>query len=70
MVDAVMGSVILVVATTSLVYAVELAEKGFRRSGYQRLSPDEVEMVDAVADPSFPDADLFEQNNLDLFIRD
>ena len=45
MVDAVVGSVIMVVATTSLMLATELVEKGFRQAGFQSLSTDEAALV-------------------------
>ena len=38
MLDAVVGSVIMVIATTSLFAAVEVIEKGFADSGRQPLS--------------------------------
>ena len=44
MVDAVVGSVIMVVATTSLLFAIELSEKAYRQSGYQSLSPSEEDL--------------------------
>ena len=74
MIDAVVGSVIMVIATTSLVFTIELSEKGFGQSGYQRLSPYEVRLVNGVARPSpngdsFPDADSFQENNQTLFVR-
>ena len=69
MVDAVVGSVIMVVAATSLVLAIEVSEKAFRQSGYQVLSPSEVNFVDDIHDRrlGFPDAKTFEDKNLSLF---
>lgn len=71
MIDAVVGSVIMVVATTSLVLAIEVSEKAFRQSGYQPLSPREVSLVKNVhrlhAKTGFPDAASFEASNYRLF---
>lgn len=71
MIDAVVGSVIMVVATTSLVLAIEVSEKAFRQSGYQPLSPREVSLVNNVhrlhAKTGFPDAKSFEDKNPFLF---
>lgn len=71
MIDAVVGSVIMVVATTSLVLAIEVSEKAFRQSGYQPLSPSEVSLVNNVhqlhANTGFPDAKSFEDRNPFLF---
>ena len=66
MIDAVVGSVIMVVATTSLLFAIELSEKAYRQSGYQPLSPSEEDLVNAMPSP-FPPAALFESDNPDLF---
>ena len=41
MIDAVVGSVIMVVATTSLLYAIEVAERAFDKAGRYPLSPQE-----------------------------
>ena len=65
MVDAVVGSVIMVVATTSLMLATELVEKGFRQAGVQSLSADEAALVNGLS--GFPGAKVFEQNNSNLF---
>ena len=71
MIDAVVGSVIMVVAATSLALAIEVSEKAFRQSGYQPLSPREVSLVNNVhrlhANTGFPDAKSFEDKNPFLF---
>ena len=69
MLDAVVGSVIMVVATTSLLFAIELSGKAFRQSGFQGLSPDEEDLVNHIRtnSPSFPDSATFESMNSDLF---
>ena len=41
MIDAVVGSVIMVVATTSLLYAVEVAERAFDQAGSYPLNSEE-----------------------------
>lgn len=41
MVDAVVGAVIMVVAATSLLFAIEVAEKAFQDSGYYPITPEE-----------------------------
>ena len=63
MIDAVVGAVIMVVATTSLLYAIEVAEKAFSQSGRYPLNMDErtvLESVDLIGD----DAEEFWQDNL------
>lgn len=48
MVDAVVGAVIMVVATTSLLLAVEVAEDAFRSAGRYPLNVDEQVLLDGV----------------------
>ena len=63
MIDAVVGAVIMVVATTSLLYAIEVAEKAFSQSGRYPLNTDErtvLESVDLIGD----DAKDFWEDNL------
>ena len=48
MLDAVVGSVIMVIATTSLFAAVEVIEKGFADSGRQPLSRREEKLLERV----------------------
>ena len=68
MIDAVVGATIMVVATTSLLFAIELSEKAFLQSGYQRLSPSEVKLVnDLHSRRGFPTASSFRANNINLF---
>ena len=45
MFDAVVGAVIMVVATTSLLYSIEVAERAFDQAGRYPLSSDEVEVL-------------------------
>ena len=46
MLDAVVGAVIIVVATTSLAFSIELAEKAFDQAGRYPLSNDERSVLD------------------------
>ena len=48
MVDAVVGSVIMVVATTSLLFAIEVAEKAFDEAGRYPLNQDEQQVLESV----------------------
>ena len=50
MVDAVVGAVIMVVATTSLLLAVEVAEDAFTSAGRYPLNGDEQVLLDGLAD--------------------
>ena len=45
MLDAVVGAVIMVVATTSLLYSIELAEQAFDQAGRYPLNKDEKEVL-------------------------
>ena len=48
MLDAVLGSVIMVIATTSLFSAMEVIEKGFADAGRQPLSKTEERLLERV----------------------
>jgi len=48
MADAILGAVIMVVATTSLVFAIEAAEKSFNQAGRYPLSDKERLMLTSV----------------------
>ena len=48
MVDAVVGSVIMVVATTSLLFAIEVAEKAFDDTGRYPLNREEQQVLKSV----------------------
>ena len=63
MIDAVVGAVIMVVATTSLVFAIEVAEKAFSQSGRYSLNSDERTVLESV-NLSGNSADKFWQDNL------
>ena len=45
MIDAVIGAVIMVIATTSLLSAVEVIEMAFSEAGRQPLSPQEEQLL-------------------------
>ena len=45
MIDAVVGAVIMLIATTSLLSAVEVIEKAFADAGRQPLSPQEEQLL-------------------------
>ena len=45
MLDAVVGAVIMVVATTSLLYSIEVAERAFDQAGRYPLNSDEREIL-------------------------
>ena len=63
MIDAVVGAVIMVVATTSLLYSIEVAEKALSQSGRYPLNKDERTVLESV-DLIGVDADQFWQDNL------
>lgn len=45
MLDAVVGAVIMVVATTSLLYSIQVAERAFDQAGRYPLNDEEKEML-------------------------
>ena len=45
MVDAIVGAVIMVVATTSLIFAIEVAENAFDQSGRYPLHQEEKDLL-------------------------
>jgi len=45
MLDAVVGAVIMVVATTSLLYSIQVAERAFDQAGRYPLNDDEREVL-------------------------
>ena len=48
MIDALVGAVIMVVATTSLLYSIEVAEKAFNQAGQYRLNDSERKLLEDV----------------------
>ena len=63
MLDALLGAVIMVVATTSLLYSIEVAEKAFKEAGRYPLNKTERKLLD---DFGLDDAakDQFWENNI------
>ena len=63
MLDALLGAVIMVVATTSLLYAIEVSEKAFKEAGRYPLNNTERKLLD---DFGLDDAtkDQFWENNI------
>ena len=45
MLDAVVGAVIMVVATTSLLYSIQVAERAFDQAGRYPLNDEEMEVL-------------------------
>ena len=61
MLDAIVGAVIMVVATTSLLYSIEVAERAFDQSGQYPLNKNEREELPHVGLVGSDAADLFWQ---------
>lgn len=70
MLDAVVGSVIMVIATTSLFAAVEVIEKGFADSGRQPLSRREEELLERVGRVNARDQQQFWRDSLHSLPRE
>ena len=60
MLDAVVGAVIMVVATTSLLYSIQVAERAFDKAVRYSLNSDEREVLRSVG---------FDKNEAELFWR-
>ena len=69
MLDAVVGAVIIVVATTSLSFAIEVAEKAFDQAGRYPLSNQERVLLNAV-DLLGDQADQFWRENILIMPRE
>ena len=63
MLDAVVGAVIMVVATTSMLFSIELAERAFDQAG-RYLDVDEREVLRSVGIGADEMADLFWRSNI------
>ena len=61
MLDAVVAAVIMVVATTSLVYSIEIAERAFDQAGRYPLNSDEREVLRNIG---------LDNNSAELFWRE
>ena len=64
MIDAVVGAVIMVVATTSLLYSIELAERAFNQAGRYPLSVEEKELLRSVGIRNDAEVDTFWMDNI------
>ena len=64
MLDAVVGAVIMVVATTSLLYSIEVAERAFNQAGRYPLSGNEREVLRSVGVRNDAEADAFWRDNI------
>ena len=64
MLDGVVGAVIIVVATTSLLYSIELAERVFDQAGRYPLSGDERELLRSIGVSNDDEAELFWRDNI------
>ena len=70
MLDAVVGSVIMVIATSSLFAAVEVIEKGFADAGRQPLSYREEQLLERVGRNDDRDQLQFWQDSLQSLPRE
>ena len=69
MLDAVVGAVIMVVATTSLLYSIEVAERAFDQAGRYPLNSDEKEVLRSVGLDN-NEAEFFWRQNIQRSPRD
>lgn len=66
MLDAVVGAVIMVVATSSLLYSIEVAEKAFDQAGQYSLNEDERELLQRVGMSSDAEQVTFWDKNISV----
>ena len=64
MLDALVGAVIMVVATTSLLYSIELAERAFDQAGRYPFNSDEREVLRKIGVVKDAEVDLFWRDNI------
>ena len=64
MLDAVVGAVIMVVVTSSLLYSIEVAEKVFDQAGKYPLSEGERELLQSVGISGGADQEKFWRENV------
>ena len=69
MLDAVVGAVIMVVATTSLLYSIEVAERAFAQAGRYPLNSDEKEVLRGVG-LGDSESELFWRQNIQNLLRE
>ena len=66
MLDAVVGAVIMVVATSSLLYSIEVAEKAFDQAGRYSLNQGERELLQSVGLSSDAEQEKFWLENISV----
>ena len=66
MLDAVVGAVIMVVATSSLLYSIEVAEKAFDQAGRYSLNEGERELLQSVGLSSDTEQEKFWLENISV----
>ena len=64
MLDTLVGAVIMVVATTSLLYSIELAERAFDQAGRYPFNSDEREVLRKIGIVKDSEVDLFWRDNI------
>ena len=64
MLDTLVGAVIMVVATTSLLYSIELAERAFDQAGRYPFNSDERGVLRKVGVVKDSEVDLFWRDNI------
>ena len=66
MLDAVVGAVIMVVATSSLLYSIEVAERAFDQAGRYSLNEGERELLQSVGLSSDAEQEKFWLENISV----
>ena len=66
MLDAVVGAVIMVVATSSLLYSIEVAEKAFDQAGRYSLNEGERKLLQSVGLSSDAEQEKFWLENISV----
>ena len=64
MLDAVVGALIMVVATTSMLYSIEVAERAFDQAGRYPLNADEKEVLRPAGVLNEAEAEVFWQDSI------
>ena len=64
MLDAVVGAVIMVVATTTMLYSIEVAERAFDQAGRYPLNADEKEVLRSAGINNDGDESFYQGNIL------
>ena len=66
MLDAVVGAVIMVMATSSLLYSIEVAERAFDQAGQYSLNEGERELLQSVGLSSDAEQEVFWLENISV----